>query len=101
MVKTFADLLGYPYNVQNNGRGQFWISINYCRSPIQEVMSRNPLLKLVYFRLLVSMAYLARWLGMYMFTIITLFYKVYEFVVRLGYRETHGYIWILPSLQVD
>jgi len=86
-VETFADLPGYPDNVRKNGRGQFWVAIDCCRTPSQEVMSRNPWLKRVYFRLPISMAYLARWMGMKMFTVISLFNEIGEILEVLEDRE--------------
>lgn len=86
-VETFADLPGYPDNVRKNGRGQFWVAIDCCRTPSQEVMSRNPWLKRVYFRLPISMAYLARLMGMKMFTVISLFNEMGEILEVLEDRE--------------
>jgi hypothetical protein len=86
-VETFADLPGYPDNVRKNGRGQFWVAIDCCRTPSQEVMIINPRLKRVYFRLPISMAYLARWMGMKMFTVISLFNEMGEILEVLEDRE--------------
>lgn len=72
-VEVFANLPGFPDNVRLNERGQFWVAIDCCRTPIQEVLSNHPWIKSIYFRLPMKLKFLANLMGMKMFTIISLF----------------------------
>ncbi|MED6144665.1 Protein STRICTOSIDINE SYNTHASE-LIKE 13 [Stylosanthes scabra] len=71
-VEDVADLPGFPDNVRMNEKGQFWVAIDCCRTPAQEVLSHNPWLRNIYFRLPVRMSLLARAMGMKMYTVISL-----------------------------
>ncbi|KAG4948051.1 hypothetical protein JHK82_041226 [Glycine max] len=71
-VELLADLPGFPDNVRINEKGQFWVAIDCCRTPAQEVLSHNPWLRNIYFRLPIRMSLLARAMGMKMYTVISL-----------------------------
>ncbi|KAK2425096.1 Calcium-dependent phosphotriesterase superfamily protein [Trifolium repens] len=71
-VEHVADLPGFPDNVRMNEKGQFWVAIDCCRTGAQEVLSNNPWLRNIYFRLPIRMIYLAKAMGMKMYTVITL-----------------------------
>lgn len=73
MTELVADLPGYPDNVRLNEKGEFWVAIDCCRTPAQEILTHNPWLKSIYFRLPIHMKFLARFMGMKMFTVIALF----------------------------
>jgi len=70
-VELLADLPGFPDNVRMNRKGQFWVAIDCCRTPAQEVLSNNPWLRNIYFRLPIRMSLLARAMGMRMYTVIS------------------------------
>lgn len=72
-VDVFANLPGFPDNVRMNEKGQFWVAIDCCRTPAQEILSHNPWMRSIYFRLPLKMSFLARLAGMKMFTVISLF----------------------------
>ncbi|RWW14754.1 hypothetical protein GW17_00021447 [Ensete ventricosum] len=69
-LEVFANLPGFPDNIRITEKGQFWAAIDCCRTRAQEVFSRNPWLRSVYFRLPLRLSFLA---GMKMFTMISLF----------------------------
>lgn len=105
-VELVADLPGFPDNVRINEKGQFWVAIDCCRTPAQEVLSNNPWLRSVYFRLPIRMNYLARLMGMKMYTLISLFDDKGEILEVLEdrkgvvmklvseVRELKGKLWI-------
>ncbi|KAJ4838466.1 hypothetical protein Tsubulata_034928 [Turnera subulata] len=72
-VELVADLPGFPDNVRLNDKGQFWVAIDCCRTPAQEVLTNNPWIRDIYFRLPIRMSLLARMMGMKMYTVISLF----------------------------
>nr|XP_009384587.1 PREDICTED: protein STRICTOSIDINE SYNTHASE-LIKE 13 [Musa acuminata subsp. malaccensis] len=72
-LEVFADLPGFPDNIRITEKGQFWAAIDCCRTRAQEVFSRNPWLRSVYFRLPLRLSFLAGMTGMKMFTMISLF----------------------------
>lgn len=72
MLENIADLPGFPDNVRINEKGQFWVAIDCCRTGAQEVLSNNPWLRSIYFRLPIRMSILAKVMGMKMYTLITL-----------------------------
>ncbi|KAI4324351.1 hypothetical protein L6164_023898 [Bauhinia variegata] len=106
IVEHVADLPGFPDNVRMNEKGQFWVAIDCCRTAAQEVLSRNPLLRNIYFRLPIRMHVLARVMGMKMYTVISLLDengqilevledregKVMKLVSEV--REEKGKLWI-------
>ncbi|XP_034685393.1 protein STRICTOSIDINE SYNTHASE-LIKE 13 [Vitis riparia] len=106
IVELVANLPGFPDNVRLNERGQFWVAIDCCRTPAQEVLTHNPWLKNIYFRLPVKLSMLARLMGMKMYTVISLFNEKGEIlevledrkglVMRLvsEVREVKGKLWI-------
>ncbi|RAL48307.1 hypothetical protein DM860_005731 [Cuscuta australis] len=71
-MEVVANLPGFPDNVRGNGRGQYWVAIDCCRTRFQEVLVRHPWTRSVYFRLPVPMQYLARAAGMRMYTVVAL-----------------------------
>lgn len=105
-VEHVVDLPGFPDNVRMNEKGQFWVAIDCCRTPAQDVLSRNPWIKSVYFRLPLRMHHLARVMGMEMYTVISLFNENGEIlevmedregdVMKLvsEVREINGKLWI-------
>ncbi|EHA8586907.1 Protein STRICTOSIDINE SYNTHASE-LIKE 13 [Cocos nucifera] len=105
-LEVFADLPGFPDNVRMNEKGQFWVAIDCCRTPAQEVFSHNPWLRSIYFRLPLKMNFLARLVGMEMYTVISLFDeegKIVEVLEDRGgevvklvseVREVNGKLWI-------
>lgn len=106
IMELVANLPGFPDNVRLNDRGQFWVAIDCCRTPAQEVLTHNPWLKNIYFRLPVKLSMLARLMGMKMYTVISLFNEKGEIlevledrkglVMRLvsEVREVKGKLWI-------
>ncbi|XP_062079488.1 protein STRICTOSIDINE SYNTHASE-LIKE 13 [Humulus lupulus] len=106
LVEPIANLPGFPDNVRINENGQFWVAIDCCRTPIQEVLSHNPWIRSVYFRLPIRMSFLARLMGMKMYTVISLFDDKGEIVEVLEdrkgvvmklvseVREVKGKLWI-------
>lgn len=105
-VERVADLPGFPDNVRMNEKGQFWVAIDCCRTAAQEVLSHNPWIRSVYFRLPIRMNYLARIMGMKMYTVISLFDENGELLEVLEdrkgvvmklvseVREVKGKLWI-------
>ncbi|KAL5983109.1 Protein STRICTOSIDINE SYNTHASE-LIKE 13 [Asimina triloba] len=105
-VEIFANLPGFPDNIRLNEKGQFWVAIDCCRTPIQEIMSHNPWIRNIYFRLPLKMKYLARMIGMKMYTVISLFDEKGEIldvledqrgeVMKLisEVKEVDGKLWI-------
>ncbi|XP_038978708.1 protein STRICTOSIDINE SYNTHASE-LIKE 13-like [Phoenix dactylifera] len=105
-LEVFADLPGFPDNVRMNEKGQFWVAIDCCRTPAQEVFSQNPWLRSIYFRLPLKMSFLARLVGMKMYTVISLFDeegKIVQVLEDRGgevvklvseVREVNGKLWI-------
>ncbi|KAK6146317.1 hypothetical protein DH2020_020186 [Rehmannia glutinosa] len=72
-TETVANLPGFPDNIRITEKGDFWVAIDCCRTTTQEVFIHNPWLRSVYFRLPIPMRYLARMVGMRMYTMISLF----------------------------
>ncbi|CAN1247973.1 Protein STRICTOSIDINE SYNTHASE-LIKE 13 [Linum perenne] len=72
-VEHVADLPGFPDNVRSNDKGQYWVAIDCCRTAAQEVLTNNPWMRSIYFRLPLRMSFLARIMGMKMYTVIALF----------------------------
>ncbi|KAA8531423.1 hypothetical protein F0562_006224 [Nyssa sinensis] len=105
-VELVADLPGFPDNVRLNEKGQFWVAIDCCRTKAQEVLIHNPWMRSIYFRLPIRMNYLARMMGMKMYTVISLFSEKGEIldvledkkgaVMKLvsEVRESNGKLWI-------
>ncbi|GLU04899.1 hypothetical protein SLE2022_220270 [Rubroshorea leprosula] len=105
-AELVADLPGFPDNVRINEKGQFWVAIDCCRTAAQEVLSHNPWIRSVYFRLPIPMSYLARMMGMRMYTVISLFSEKGEILEVLEdpegvvmklvseVREAKGKLWI-------
>ncbi|ERN09486.1 protein STRICTOSIDINE SYNTHASE-LIKE 13 [Amborella trichopoda] len=105
-MELFADLPGFPDNVRLNDKGQFWVAIDCCRTPVQEILSHNPWIRNIYFRLPLKMSILARKMGMKMYTVIALFNEDREIVEVLEDRrgdvaklvsevkEVNGRLWI-------
>lgn len=105
-VELVRNLPGFPDNVRVNARGQFWIAIDCCRTRAQEILIRYPWLRNIYFRLPIPMRFLARMMGMKMYTVITLMNengeiedvledregKVMKLVSEV--KETNGKLWI-------
>ena len=73
LVELVANLPGFPDNVRLNEKGEFWVAIDCCRTPAQEILTHNPWIRSVYFRLPIRMRYLARFMGMRMYTVVSLF----------------------------
>lgn len=106
LAERVADLPGFPDNVRMNEKGQFWVAIDCCRTAAQEVLSHNPWIRSVYFRLPIRMNFLARIMGMKMYTVISLFDEKGELldvledrkgvVMKLvsEVREVKGKLWI-------
>ncbi|KAK6930545.1 hypothetical protein RJ641_004639 [Dillenia turbinata] len=86
-VDLVANLPGFPDNVRMNERGQLWVAIDCCRTPAQEVLTNNPWLRSLYFRLPMRMSILARLMGMRMYTLISLFSEEGEIVEVLEDRK--------------
>ncbi|KAF2322068.1 hypothetical protein GH714_006192 [Hevea brasiliensis] len=105
-VELVADLPGFPDNVRLNDKGQFWVAIDCCRTPAQEVLTHNPWMRSIYFRLPIQMSLLARMMGMRMYTVISLFSENGEILEVLEdpkgvvmklvseVREVEGKLWI-------
>ncbi|XP_057472230.1 protein STRICTOSIDINE SYNTHASE-LIKE 13-like isoform X2 [Actinidia eriantha] len=72
-VKLIANLPGFPDNVRLNEKGEFWVVIDCCRTPAQEVLTHNQWIKSVYFKPPIWMWHLTRFLGMRMYTVVSLF----------------------------
>ncbi|OMO68037.1 Six-bladed beta-propeller, TolB-like protein, partial [Corchorus capsularis] len=86
-VEVAAHLPGFPDNVRINDKGQFWVAIDCCRTPAQEILTNNPWMRSLYFRLPVRMSILARIMGMRMYTVISLFNDKGEVLEVLEDRE--------------
>ncbi|XP_072957687.1 protein STRICTOSIDINE SYNTHASE-LIKE 13 [Typha angustifolia] len=105
-LEVFADLPGFPDNVRLNDKGEFWVAIDCCRTPVQEVFSNNPWMRSMYFRIPLKMSFLARLLGMEMYTVVSLFDeegRILEVLEDRGgevvklvseVREVDGKLWI-------
>ncbi|KAF8393741.1 hypothetical protein HHK36_019939 [Tetracentron sinense] len=105
-VEVVADLPGFPDNVRLNEKGQFWVAIDCCRTAAQEVLSHNPWLRSIYFRLPLRMSFLARLMGMDMYTVISLFSEKGDILEVLEdqkgevmklvseVKEVNGKLWI-------
>ncbi|KAK6266228.1 hypothetical protein QUC31_017065 [Theobroma cacao] len=105
-VELVAHLPGFPDNVRINDKGQFWVAIDCCRTPAQEVLTHNPWMRSLYFRLPFRMSVLARIIGMRMYTVISLFNEKGEILEVLEdprgvvmklvseVREIQGKLWI-------
>jgi sugar lactone lactonase YvrE len=59
-LEVFANLPGFPDNVRSNGRGQFWVAIDCCRTPAQEVFAKRPWLRTAYFKLPMTLTMMTR-----------------------------------------
>ncbi|XP_010524154.1 PREDICTED: protein STRICTOSIDINE SYNTHASE-LIKE 13 [Tarenaya hassleriana] len=105
-IEVVVDLPGFPDNVRMNEKGQFWVAIDCCRTPAQEVLAKNPWMKSIYFRLPIRMSLTAKVMGMRMYTVISLLDeegKILEVledaegeVMKLvsEVREVQGKLWI-------
>ncbi|GAB4859208.1 Protein STRICTOSIDINE SYNTHASE-LIKE 13 [Ancistrocladus abbreviatus] len=106
MVELVANLPGFPDNVRINNKGEFWVAIDCCRTAAQEVLSHNPWLRSIYFRLPIPMSLLARMMGMRMYTVISLFNETGDILQVLEdqkgvvmklvseVKEVDGKLWI-------
>ena len=106
LVEPVANFLGLPNNVRINENGQFWVAIDCCRTPVQEVLTHNPWIRNVYFRLPIWMSFLAWLTAMKMYTVILLFDEKGEILEVLEdrkgvvmklvseVREVKGKLWI-------
>lgn len=105
-IELVADLPGFPDNVRLNQKGEFWVAIDCCRTKVQELLIQNPWMRNIYFRLPIPMRYLARMVGMKMYTVISLFNEKGDIVDVLEdrkgsvmklvseVRESNGKLWI-------
>ncbi|KAJ4968704.1 hypothetical protein NE237_015405 [Protea cynaroides] len=105
-VEVVADLPGFPDNVRMNDKGQFWVAIDCCRTPAQEVFSHHPWIRSIYFRLPLRMNFLARLMAMEMYTVISLFNEKGDILEVLEdqkgavmklvseVKEVNGKLWI-------
>ncbi|PIN00123.1 putative alkaloid synthase/Surface mucin Hemomucin [Handroanthus impetiginosus] len=105
-TEVVANLPGFPDNIRINENGDFWVAIDCCRTPMQEMFIHHPWLRSVYFRLPIPMRYLARFAGMRMYTMIALLNdkgKIVEVledkkgdVMKLvsEVKEVNGKLWI-------
>ncbi|KAL5543183.1 hypothetical protein UlMin_010893 [Ulmus minor] len=87
VVEHVADLPGFPDNVRINEKGEFWVAIDCCRTPAQEILAHYPWVRSIYFRLPIPMSILARLMGMKMYTVISLFNEKGEILEVLEDRE--------------
>lgn len=94
-VEVFANLPGLPDNIRMNGKGQYWVAMDCCRTSVQEVLSHNPWIKNIYFRLPLKMTILARFTGMKMFSVISLFNEEGEILEVL--EDRRGEVMTLVS----
>ncbi|RWR90466.1 protein STRICTOSIDINE SYNTHASE-LIKE 13 [Cinnamomum micranthum f. kanehirae] len=94
-VEVFANLPGLPDNIRMNGKGQYWVAMDCCRTSVQEVLSHNPWIKNIYFRLPLKMTMLARFIGMKMFSVISLFNEEGEILEVL--EDRRGEVMTLVS----
>ncbi|KAL6582114.1 Protein STRICTOSIDINE SYNTHASE-LIKE 13 [Orobanche minor] len=72
-TEVVANLPGFPDNIRITEKGDFWVAIDCCRTTAQQVLVRYPWLRSAYFRLPIPIKYLARMVGMRMYTMISLF----------------------------
>ena len=105
-VELVADLPGFPDNIRLNEKGEYWVAIDCCRTRAQEVLIHYPWIRKIYFRLPLPMRYLARIMGMRMYSVISLFNENGEIlnvledkkgvVMKLvsEVREVKGKLWI-------
>lgn len=105
-VEVVANLPGFPDNVRRNERDEYWVAIDCCRTKTQEVLTHNPWIRNIYFRLPFRMSLLARLMGMKMYTVISLFSENGEILEVLEdqkgevmklmseVREVKGKLWI-------
>ncbi|KAJ8753228.1 hypothetical protein K2173_017834 [Erythroxylum novogranatense] len=105
-VELVANLPGFPDNVRINDRGQFWVPIHCCRTSAQEILSHHPWMKSIYYRLPARLSFLARIIGMRMYTVISLFTENGDILEVLEdpkgvamklaseVREVKGKLWI-------
>ncbi|XP_042505880.1 protein STRICTOSIDINE SYNTHASE-LIKE 13 [Macadamia integrifolia] len=105
-VDIVADLPGFPDNVRLNDKGQFWVAIDCCRTPAEEFLSHHPWMRSIYFRLPLKMSFLARLMGMEMYTVISLFSEKGDILEVLEdqkgevmklvseVKEVNGKLWI-------
>nr|GMD90846.1 protein STRICTOSIDINE SYNTHASE-LIKE 13 [Ipomoea batatas]GME07889.1 protein STRICTOSIDINE SYNTHASE-LIKE 13 [Ipomoea batatas] len=94
-TEVIANLPGFPDNVRANEKGQYWVAIDCCRTRIQEVLINHPWTRSVYFRLPIPMQYLAKFAGMKMYTVISLFNENGEVLDVLD--DKHGAVMKLVS----
>ena len=71
-LEVFANLPGFPDNVRSNGKGQFWVAIDCCRTPAQEVFATRPWLRTVYFKFPLTLRMLTRRAATRMHTVLAL-----------------------------
>ncbi|PWA78780.1 Six-bladed beta-propeller, TolB-like protein [Artemisia annua] len=106
-VELVANLPGFPDNIRINDKGQFWVAIDCCRTKAQEVLTNNPWMRSLYFRLPFQMRYLARIMGMRMYSVVSLFDEQGEILLDVlddkegvvmklvsEVREAEGMLWI-------
>ncbi|KAL9268125.1 STRICTOSIDINE SYNTHASE-LIKE 13-like protein [Drosera capensis] len=105
-LELMVNLPGFPDNVRRNERGDFWVAIDCCRTAPQEVLSHNPWLRSMYFRLPFPMKWLVKWTGMRMYTVVSLLNENGEILQVLEdrkgvvmklmseVREVNGKLWI-------
>ncbi|KAG8644380.1 hypothetical protein MANES_11G123400v8 [Manihot esculenta] len=105
-VELVANLPGFPDNVRINDKGQFWVAIDCCRTQAEEILTNNPWMRNIYFRIPMPMKLLARVMGMRMYTVISLFSENGEILEVLEdprgavmklvseVREVDGKLWI-------
>lgn len=105
-MEHVADLPGFPDNIRINEKGEFWVAIDCCRTAIQEILANNPWLRTLYFRLPFRMSFLARMMGMEMYTVVSRFNENGEILEVLEdrngsvmklvseVREVNGKLWI-------
>ncbi|KAL8483035.1 hypothetical protein ACS0TY_025915 [Phlomoides rotata] len=105
-IEVVADLPGFPDNIRMNERGDFWVAIDCCRTATQEIFMHNPWLRNIYFRLPIPMKYLAKFVGMRMYTMVAELNEKGEVLDVLDdergevmklvseVREANGKLWI-------
>ncbi|RLN15965.1 protein STRICTOSIDINE SYNTHASE-LIKE 13 [Panicum miliaceum] len=71
-LEVFANLPGFPDNVRSNGKGQFWVAIDCCRTPAQEVFAKQPWLRTAYFKFPLTLRMLTRRAATRMHTVLAL-----------------------------
>lgn len=95
-VEVVADLPGFPDNVRINDKGQFWIAIDCCRTRTQEILTHYPLLRSVYLRLPIPLAYSGKWTGMEMYSMIALLNREGKEIIDV-LEDRHGKVVKLIS----